>query len=372
VSEAIRTTRSLDWNPVRFQLTEETPDGPPAVGFLIALNEQVAGGGGVGIGQGAPQPTQRVTDGSGVADFGLVHPGDYSFQIGKDWADGSLATGQQLHIEPGSQISKRIVCPKTPPERVPVRIRWAWPADLKKENLVFHALFTLNPIQRDGLSWILSDERPSKSSTEPNRFRTAFMGMRWPATRSVLCGPGTSIARILPMKQPYIWKSPELPVRELWAELQTSDLCEIKEPAKTMAWERGTYWLSAVLVLRPIESTDSKAGKRRFDVIVASDPSLDRMVNGIYSVWDRPPTDAAADDPRTKGGPRTKGARRNTWTRGPSQLGQLGETDLVLPWESWSQTATSFEARPGQVNEWTIPLPDELIEAVREKLKDKK
>ena len=29
----------------------------------------------------------------------------------------------------------------------------------------------------------------------------------------------------------------------------------------------------------------------------------------------------------------------------------------------------SFEARPGQVNEWTIPLPDELLEAVRKRLK---
>jgi hypothetical protein len=29
----------------------------------------------------------------------------------------------------------------------------------------------------------------------------------------------------------------------------------------------------------------------------------------------------------------------------------------------------TFEARPDQVNEWTIPLPDEVIDAIRTRLK---
>ena len=40
VSEAIRASRSLDWNPVKFQLTEETAEGPPAVGVLISFNQR--------------------------------------------------------------------------------------------------------------------------------------------------------------------------------------------------------------------------------------------------------------------------------------------------------------------------------------------
>ena len=35
----------------------------------------------------------------------------------------------------------------------------------------------------------------------------------------------------------------------------------------------------------------------------------------------------------------------------------------------WEKVDTAFEVRLGQVNEWTIPLPDELIAAVRALLK---
>ena len=42
---------------------------------------------------------------------------------------------------------------------------------------------------------------------------------------------------------------------------------------------------------------------------------------------------------------------------------------IELPTEFWDQVDLAFEAHLGQVNEWTIPLPDELINAVREALK---
>jgi hypothetical protein len=40
--------------------------------------------------------------------------------------------------------------------------------------------------------------------------------------------------------------------------------------------------------------------------------------------------------------------------------------------ESFWRNAPSFEARKDQPNHWTIHLPDELIKAVRAKLKDQK
>jgi hypothetical protein len=42
---------------------------------------------------------------------------------------------------------------------------------------------------------------------------------------------------------------------------------------------------------------------------------------------------------------------------------------LELPSEYWTRTAAAFDARPAQVNTWTIPLPDELLAAVRESRK---
>jgi hypothetical protein len=54
---------------------------------------------------------------------------------------------------------------------------------------------------------------------------------------------------------------------------------------------------------------------------------------------------------------------------GPQLSGQPGHTEIIVPWESWSKTATTFEVRPGQVNEWTIPLPDEVLDRIRKRLK---
>jgi hypothetical protein len=165
-------------------------------------------------------------------------------------------------------------------------------------------------------------------------------------------------------------------MRSLWADLPDRDLIPIKEPEGRLEWEPGAYHLSGVLVLRPLPAPESVPGRRRFEVIVASDPSSQAgMINGTYWVYHQPPADSPSE------GPRGKGARFNAWVQTPNPLGQLARSDLagspdhteiVLPWESWSKLATSFEVRPGQVNEWTIPLPTELIEAVRQRLKDKK
>ena len=260
MSEVVRSTRSLDWNPVRFQLTEETPGGPPAVGFSIALKERVPGAGPNGL---EPQPTERETDGSGVADFGVVHPGDYDFQISKNWDAEYLVTSGQLRIEPGSQINQRIVCPRTPLESVPVRIRWNWPADLEKEKLSLYATFTHKTIEREGLSWTLSDDRYPNSPSKPWRRGVGYRANSWPAIRSVLSGPAMSVAQILPLRQPHIWTEQGSPFRDLSAELRTSDLREIREPGDSLKWERGDYYLSGVLVLRQNNSDDRKSGKRR-------------------------------------------------------------------------------------------------------------
>jgi hypothetical protein len=184
------------------------------------------------------------------------------------------------------------------------------------------------------------------------------------------------MAQFRPFKQPYLWKNPDFPLRELWAELQPGDVREIEDPAGTMEWERGTYQLAEVLVLRPIESTEGQSGRRRFAVIVASEFLPPRgSMRGTW-VYDSPPAEVPADGPRAKGGAPTKGGR--TKAQGGSRSEQLwevarrgieGETALVVPEESWSKTVTTFEARPNQVNEWTIPLPDEVSDAIRERLK---
>jgi hypothetical protein len=45
---------------------------------------------------------------------------------------------------------------------------------------------------------------------------------------------------------------------------------------------------------------------------------------------------------------------------------------IILPENYWLEASKAFEVRSGQTNEWTIPLPDVLLRAVREALKAEK
>ncbi len=362
MSESIRNTRSLDWNPVTFQLTEDTPDGPPAVGASIALDELVTGSGGAGMGQAASKPGWHITDGTGRADFGVVHPGDYTFRVFRDWDQQYLTAAGKLRIEPGSQVNTRIVCPKAPLERARVRVGTAWPANLEKENLALYASFELMPMQRDGRPWTLCDIVPTGPKNE-GRFPMSPL-QHWLSHRTVLRGPASSMAQVLPHRTPIYWA---LNVRPggILADIRSVDLRDMREPAEAMEWEKGTYELKGVVVLRPTKAAGEIATRRRFEVLFMSQ-AWGSNTNTGYDVLDKPPTDDDVDGPRTDGA-QTK-RRRATARAHLSQFNVMGLKESV-PWESSFSARGSFEARPGQINEFVIRLSDELFEAVRDQLK---
>jgi hypothetical protein len=361
MSEAIRASRSLEWNPVTFKVTEETPDGPPIAGVSIALNERVVGTGGLGMGQAAQKPTLHLTDASGVADFGVVRPGDYFYRVFKDWDQEYLVTSGELRIEPGSQLNQRIVCPKTPLQRVPVRVRATWPADLERENLVLYASFAFTPIQRDGRSWTLCDTRTSGALA--GRQFSSLASRTWPANRTVLCGPAKSMVQVLPTKTLSFWTLSGRPQPTISADIRGTDVREITEPTSAMEWERGTYDLSGLVVLRPNQPAGASAGSRRFEMLFTS-VSRSGNLSLNYFVLDKPPAVEGVDGIRA-GGTQRKAARAVT---PPGTRVPVGFQESV-PWDSWSVGRAPFAARPGQNNEFTISLPDEVLNVVREKLK---
>jgi hypothetical protein len=371
MSETIRSAKSLDWNPVTIKLTEETADGPPIAGAEITLTEV---GGATAAAWNNNEVATRVTDRSGIADLGLIRPGDYRFHVARSWDQGSAVASGQFKIEPGSRIDKRVVCPKVPLRRVPVRVRPAWPADLAKENLALYASFTLDEIRQGDVSWTISDVGLSALQSGSVQFpRGLRAGMAAPAMRSILCGPGTTMAQVRPARDAvYLWTSNGFAVRWIRAEVSSRDLREIKEPSEAIEFEQGTYRLRRLLVLRPRPAADARAGRRSFDVVLTTDEG------GVGSIarwlWDHPPTDEAGDGPRAKAAP----LRKRNWATGSGgqyqggiPLQNLGQNDLILrlPWGSVLSGIETFEARSGQVNEWTIPLSDEVLEAVRRRLK---
>jgi hypothetical protein len=321
MAEAIRNPRSADWNPVKITLTEDTLDGPPAAGCSVSV--QVRDGG---------KWIVRTSDASGVADFGLLHPGSYTFQVSKSWDRGALLGSGDFDVEPGSQVDKRIVCPQKTLKPVPLDVRFNWPADLEKEGLVLDAPFSFRPIEKEGTSWSLN--------------RGGGL-----ATHSVLFGPGTDLTEIRKTGALYFWAtSPQTP----FADVLTSTLRAINEPEELLRWEWGTYQLSELVVLRPSDQGSASAGRRRFKVLVRCYPQLVNNM-GAFRFRQEPPTE---EELRTGGG--------NLGFSG-SVIGGLG-----LSVESWSKIATRFEARPDRVNEWTITLPEELIKVVRAVVKTDK
>ena len=353
MSEAIRTTRSLDWNPVTFKVTEDTLDGPPVAGVSIALEEHGNGSGRAGMGQAASKPSVRVTDGSGAADFGVVRPGDYTFQVFRDWDQEYLTTRGELSIEPGSQVNKRIICPKAPLERVPVRVRAAWPADLEKENLVLHASFAFMPFQSGGPSWSLCDIRRS-GPMNGSRF-PPLASQILPANRAVLYGPATSMAQVLPAKTPTFWTLSDPPMNRFWADIRDADLRVIREPAEAMEWERGSYQFSGVIVLRSTDPASGDAGTRRFELVVMSHSREAYLGMSYYLVLDEPPAVGDVNAPRTKAD-QAKSQRTN-WGRRVAPFNANGGSRRRSPGNLCSQDERVSRPDPARSTILRSPCP---------------
>jgi hypothetical protein len=310
MSDAIRNPRSPEWNPVKIKLTEDTIDGPPALECSIELSRREDGN----------STIDRTTDESGVADFGLLHPGTYSFSLSKSRDYGSLNGSGQFNVEPGSNVTKLIVCPKKALEHVPVRVRCNWPADLENEALVVDASFNLDPLFMEGTSWSIG-------------------------SRSVLCGPGAIVSDVLDPGGLYLWANASELKPTLRAAILTSRVRTISESAEPLKWERGTYRLSQLIVLRPFRANAYNTGRQQFRILTTCSPwPTDRN----YVLHPEPPTD---DDLRN-------GRSGNAQT--------VVAQDLVI--ESRRTNFGSFDARPDRVNEWTIALPEPLINLVRARL----
>jgi hypothetical protein len=135
----------------------------------------------------------------------------------------------------------------------------------------------------------------------------------------------------------------------------TSDVRAIVEPAEPLKWEPGTYALSELTIMRPYDSSAAKAGRQRFEILAKAYPQLpgfDPGSTGVSELLEEPPTDNQMRGQRAFSPGRT----------GPDE-------GVAVPEKSWSKIATGFTASSTRTNEWTITLPEEMIKAVREKLR---
>jgi hypothetical protein len=74
MAKPAQPAKSADWIPVKFVLKVDEAGGPPAVGYEVIL----------GRGHGGTMKADsihRSSDANGLADFGVVQPGDWEFTI---------------------------------------------------------------------------------------------------------------------------------------------------------------------------------------------------------------------------------------------------------------------------------------------------
>ncbi len=279
MAEAFQPGQTPDWIPVSFKLTQETLDGPPAVGYEVALGKGTAatamigmgGMGGMGGGgmanSGQTEIINRTSDENGLVDFGVVQPGDWHFNLGRRWKGQEIWRGSgSLNVLPGIKIVKSIICPKTPPDTGRVTLSIAWPADLAAKQYLVEASFT-----HAGFTY----QAPLHWKLGPN-----FM---WGgSTRAILCGlhEGAIKQAEVPTarRSLYFWQlanqggfgiagsgGEKSEPTHLYADLRRSDNAR-PEPGDVKL-DAGKYYLTRLVVLRARPSHKLKVQGERFDVL---------------------------------------------------------------------------------------------------------
>ena len=326
MTEAIQHPRSLDWNPVKLSFTEESTNGPPAHEVSVMLTK---------MSDQSSSGINRQSNEAGVADFGLLNPGQYSFQLYRKWSDWQITASGVLDVVPGESIDKHIVCPKTAPQQVSVRVGCKWPDDLEGASLVLYLPFRFRYLE-------------TPPSVRWQQFGSTIISQ----SRTILFGPSDRVS----MHRIFLADHSERTVQPDRVESQVNSTAKVDSgeyvdipaanlepipPGLPLKLETGNYGLSELMVLRELPIVEP--GRKRFERLAMAFAPKDRSRGnggngdaGAYRQETRLTKDANARkrDDRTAAGILAANRRR---LRGAFRRGQRVDH----------------------------PLPDELIQAVR-------
>jgi hypothetical protein len=346
VSKPAESPKSRDWIPVKLKLVIEKPDGPPAAGFEAWLGQ----GNGGSNKEGA---IHRLADPDGLIDFGVVQPGDWEYRLESTGSSTQYwKLSGNLNALPGASVSKQIICPKVLPELASVRIKIDWPPDLADKDLCAVALFECHgPRYQPPSRWGLWNARQ----------------LRWQRRQVVIGSPSNQCSIEIPRRDnqyqsPYVWRFPTRVEKEqtiermLYTKPDLGPECSadpdqlfvnlpadsVPQSSDRIDFEMGEYSLERLLILRPHADPKTASGWHTFLVLSLIQPEenstsftiVTRQADGILQ-----------------------------------PLSNADASGLAVAESYWRNAWGRFWARPGQANEWTIPLPDELVKSVRARLK---
>ncbi len=367
MAEAVQPGQSPDWIPVSFKLTQETLDGPPAAGYEVELG-RAKGGTQIGMGSlGTEYPPlieviHRVSDEKGLVDFGVVRPGDWQFDLVGMWkGQNAWHSRGTLSILPGVKIVKSIICPKAPPDTGPVVLHVAWPPDLAAKDYVLEASFT-----HQGATY----QAPLHWTLGPNA------NYSMPSNRAILCGLRDGELKYADLRMAdalYYWQFADQikgmvdlgieksnPTR-LFADLRT-EFARLEATAVKL--DVGNYQLASLVVLRSRPTHQLKIPGERFDVLAFAAVEqfgwlwVSRTINTVF----KPPDVGEPAYAQNIGMVQGWGTSHGQWEPARSRF-------VAVSHSFWQGGDAHFAVQPAATNAWTIHLPDELINAIRDQLK---
>jgi hypothetical protein len=326
MAKTAQSPPSPDWVPVAFKLTLETPNGPPAAGYEVVLY--------TGTTIGSEQSITRESDTAGVVDFGVVHPGDWTFEINRPRDDQNIWTCRgSMNVLPGTSISRTIVCPWPSPAQTQVMFRVEWPADLAKKDLRLAATFVQSPTSfQPQVKWNLVDSagRPSHCS--------------------IVSVPGLHPADRCERTRLDLWASYDDGDLHRASAVARFDSKSVRPRSDSATMEPGAFLLKGLVVLRPGVRAQMTAQGEQFEVVAHACQSDDDApgVQIVYRTLD------VSGKPQTWDG---------------LSLTAFAGVAIVAP-TFWRQLDGHFSARLNQVNELTLRLPKELADVVRQRLEE--
>ncbi len=339
-NSARASSKVEEYIPVRFQLYLEDLGGPPAVGYQILLGRGDGGTSKEGV-------IRRDTDADGMADLGVVQPGDWEYRL----QAGPWQSTGRLNAVPGTEVVKQITCPKVPPEQASVKVRVVWPAELADKNLRAIALF-----RHLGVSY-----------QEP---------LRWNLRSSIqlLCGPKDEMAEIPSSDDG--GGGGDAGNLQVWRDVNKTDQMgqtiwrNSKEDLHTP--NRYFMYLDSTSILGGTNPIELDAGRYALDRLIllrtaGFPPSRNVHQSGSDAPGD-PVECLAMFDRRGQSIPMSIVGEGN----GGSNL-VVSEVPIsgLTKIRSSRAILNPFEAPPGKTSEWTITLPEELIKLVKRKLNAK-
>jgi hypothetical protein len=262
----------------------------------------------------------------------VVQPGDWEFTIAKTRDDElTWRCRGRFNVLPGTKVEKAIVCPRPQPVDSAVKVRVVWPADLARKDLRLVATFVSVPTTfQPALSWTLGEL------------------LEGAPLRSVLCGPQAVPIAIGAATKLELWhyfnSTVSTRVQSVFGDFSSH---AVRPQSDSIAMETGSYALKSLTVMRPNAVQNAANTGQRFRVI-AHTQATELGAAGV---------DSYIIDPATGGNPLGSAYSLKQFRAG-----------VTVPSSYWRHVDGRFVSSAGKVNEWVVPLPEELMNIAREEI----